>query len=144
MSRKSHKTYFSKEHDDVIKWNIFRVTGPLCGEFTGHRWIPLTKASDVELSCFLWSALWINSWVNTREAGDLRRHRAHYGVIVMRPVLESWIMVYGYQHWFKSWLGAWSAPSPDLNQRWLLHCRHHCCIIIDNFRFPCYVCYFMV
>ena len=20
--------------------NIFRVTGPLCGEFTGHRWIP--------------------------------------------------------------------------------------------------------
>ena len=26
--------------------NIFRVTCPLCGEFTGHRWIPLTKASD--------------------------------------------------------------------------------------------------
>ena len=24
--------------------NIFRVTGPLCGEFTGHRWIPSTKA----------------------------------------------------------------------------------------------------
>ena len=23
--------------------NIFRVTGPLCGEFTGHRWIPLTR-----------------------------------------------------------------------------------------------------
>ena len=22
---------------------IFRVPGPLCGEFTGHRWIPLTK-----------------------------------------------------------------------------------------------------
>ena len=36
--------------------NIFRVTGPLCGEFPGHRWIPLTKASDAELWCFLWSA----------------------------------------------------------------------------------------
>ena len=36
--------------------NIFRVTGPLWGEFTGHRWIPLTKASDAELWCFLWSA----------------------------------------------------------------------------------------
>ena len=36
--------------------NIFCVTGPLCGEFTGHRWIPLTKASDAELWCFLWSA----------------------------------------------------------------------------------------
>ena len=35
--------------------NFFRFTGPLCGEFTGHRWIPLTKASEVELWCFLWS-----------------------------------------------------------------------------------------
>ena len=34
-------------------WNIFRVTGPLGGESTGHRWITLTKASDAELWCFL-------------------------------------------------------------------------------------------
>ena len=33
--------------------NIFRVTGHLCGEFTGLRWIPHTKASDAELWCFL-------------------------------------------------------------------------------------------
>ena len=37
-------------------WNIFRVTGPLSGEFIGHRWIPLTKASGAELWCYLWSA----------------------------------------------------------------------------------------
>ena len=37
-----------------LKGNIFRVTGPLCGEFTGHRWVPLKKASDAELWCFLW------------------------------------------------------------------------------------------
>ena len=36
--------------------NIFRVTGPLCGAFTSHRWIPLKKASNAELWCFLWSA----------------------------------------------------------------------------------------
>ena len=36
--------------------NIFRVTGHLCGELTGPRWIPHTKASDVELWCLLWSA----------------------------------------------------------------------------------------
>ena len=36
--------------------NIVRVTGPLWGESTGHRLIPLTKASDAELWCFLWSA----------------------------------------------------------------------------------------
>ena len=36
--------------------NIFRVTGHLCGEFTGLRWIPRTKANDAELWYFLWSA----------------------------------------------------------------------------------------
>ena len=36
--------------------NIFRVTGHLCGKFTGHRWISHTKASDAELWCLLWSA----------------------------------------------------------------------------------------
>ena len=29
--------------------------------------------------------VWINGWVNNREAGDLRRHRGHYDVIVMVP-----------------------------------------------------------
>ena len=35
----------------MTSWNgnIFRVTGHLCGEFTGPRWIPRTKASDAEL-----------------------------------------------------------------------------------------------
>ena len=42
-------------HDDVIKWKHFPLHWPLCGEFTGHRWIPHTKATDAELSCFLWS-----------------------------------------------------------------------------------------
>ena len=32
--------------------NIFRVTGLLCGD----RWISLTKPSDAQLWCFLWSA----------------------------------------------------------------------------------------
>ena len=36
--------------------NIFPVTGHLCGEFTGDRWIPRTKTSDAELWCFLASA----------------------------------------------------------------------------------------
>ena len=68
--------------------NIFRVTGPLYGEFNGHRWIPSTKASDAEL----WSLIcvWINGWVNNRGAGDLRRYGAHYDVTVMRTeVLET-------------------------------------------------------
>ena len=69
--------------------SIFRVTGPFCGEFTGHRWIPRTKASDAELWCFLWSAPWINDSANNREAGDLRCNRAHYDVIVMFAVITT-------------------------------------------------------
>ena len=85
--------------------NIFRVTGPLCGEFTGHRWIPLTKASDAELWCFLWSApewtveqiKWV-WWFETpsrslwRHCNDnIERHRAH--TVVSWPTLQKWLMI---------------------------------------------------
>ena len=76
-------------HDDVVKWKHFRVTGPLCREFTGHRWIPLTKASDAEFWCFfLFFWVWTKGWVNNRDAGDLRRRCAHYDVTVMSS--EDW------------------------------------------------------
>ena len=35
--------------------NIFHATGLLWGEFPGHRGIPLTKANDAQLWCFLLS-----------------------------------------------------------------------------------------
>ena len=38
------------------------------------------NSSNAELLCFLWS----ESDHNNGEAGDLRRHRAHYDVTVMR------------------------------------------------------------
>ena len=39
---------------------------------------PVTRSFDVFFDLRL-----INDWVNNGEAGDLRRHRAHYDVIVM-------------------------------------------------------------
>ena len=60
------------------------VTGILCGEFTGHRWIgPPHKSQWQGDLMFSLICAWINGWVNKREAGDLRRHRAHYDVIVI-------------------------------------------------------------
>ena len=62
--------------------NIFRATGfcagnsPVTGEFPSQR--PVTRIYDVFFIC-----TWINAWVNNREAGNLRRHRAHYDVTVM-------------------------------------------------------------
>ena len=44
--------------------------------------IPLTKASRAGLWCFLWHAP-EQTVDKHRDAGDLRRHRAHYDVIVM-------------------------------------------------------------
>ena len=94
--------------------NIFRVTGPLCGEFTGDRWIPHTKASDAELWCFLWSA-WINGWVNNCETGDLRPYRAHYDVIVVKKDNESRIYLANYfnitgNHWSFLRVCIWTEP----------------------------------
>ena len=72
--------------------NFLRVTGHLGWEFTGPRWMPRTKASDMELWCFLWS-VWINDWVNNCEAGDLRCYRAHYDVIVMEKIDVLWLHI---------------------------------------------------
>ena len=61
---------------------IFRVTGPLCGEFTGPGEFPaqrpVTRSFDVIFDLRL-----NNGWINNRKAGGLRRYRAHYDVIVM-------------------------------------------------------------
>ena len=63
--------------------NIFRVTGHLCGKFTGPRWIFRTKGQWRGALMFSLIYAWINDWVNNREAGDLRRQHGHYDVIVM-------------------------------------------------------------
>ena len=76
-------------HDNVIKWKHFPrywpfawgihrspVNSPHKGQWRG--------ALTFSLICVR-----INSWVNNREAGDLRRHRAHYDVTVMITAKET-------------------------------------------------------
>ena len=66
--------------------SIFGVTGHLCGEITGHWWIPRTKAGDAELYLvFYLICAWINAWLNNYKAGDLRRHCVNYDFTVMLP-----------------------------------------------------------
>ena len=70
-------------HNDVIKWKHFPgywpfvrgiqrspVNSPHKGQWRGAWMLSLICA-------------WMNGWVNNREAGDFRRHRAHYDVTVM-------------------------------------------------------------
>ena len=78
------KPYFGHlYHDDVIKWKHFPrywpfVRGihrsPVNSPHKGH-W---RGALMFSLIC-----VWINGWVNNHEAGDLRRYRAHYDVMLM-------------------------------------------------------------
>ena len=76
-------TLLESIHDDVIKWKHFPryrpfvrgihrspVNSPHKGQWRGALMFSLICVS-------------INGWVNNREAGDLRRYRAHYDVIVM-------------------------------------------------------------
>ena len=68
--------------------NIFRVTGPVCGEFTGHRRVnPPHKGQWRGALMFSLILAWTNGWVNNRDAGDLRRYRAHYDVTVMECII---------------------------------------------------------
>ena len=55
---------------------ICAENSPVPGEFPAQR--SATRSFDVLFIC-----VWINGWVNNREVGDLRRHRAHCDVIVM-------------------------------------------------------------
>ena len=70
-------------HDDVIKWKHFPRYWPFVRGI--HR-SPVnypTKANDAELWYFILIYALTNVWINTRDAGDLRRHRTHYDVTVM-------------------------------------------------------------
>ena len=72
-----------KYHDDVTKckhfsrfWPFVRgihrspVNSPNKGQWRGPLMFSLICA-------------WVTAWVNNREAGDLRRHRDHFDVVVM-------------------------------------------------------------
>ena len=83
---REHRPHFTAWyciHDDVIKWKHLPrywpfVRGihrsPVNSPHTG-QW---REALMFSLIC-----VWINSWVNNREAGDLRRYHVHYDVTVM-------------------------------------------------------------
>ena len=87
----SHKDYSEntvwnpkiRYHDDVIKWNHFPRYWPFVRGI--HRSPVNSHHKGQWLGALMFSLIctWINGWAKNREAGDLRRHRAHYVVIGM-------------------------------------------------------------
>ena len=67
-------------HDDVIKWKHFPRYWPFVRGI--HRSPANAPHKGQWRGALMFSLIcaWVNGWVNNREAGDLRRHRAHYDV----------------------------------------------------------------
>ena len=70
---------------DVIKWKHFPCYWPFVWEIRRSPVNSPRKGQWRGALMFSLICAWVNGWVNNREAGDLRRHQAHYGVIVMVP-----------------------------------------------------------
>ena len=68
---------------DPIHWRIYGVRGRLVNIFISIQLIQFSSIQWRRAWVFSVICAWINSWVNNREAGYLRRHRAHYDVILM-------------------------------------------------------------
>ena len=87
-------------HDDVIKWKHFPRYWPFVRGI--HR-SPVNSPHKGQWRGALMFSLicvWINDWVNNREASDLRRYHAHYDVIVMyhqvisNHIIDEWVLVF--------------------------------------------------
>ena len=65
-------------HDELIKWKNFPRHWPF---LRGIHWSPVNSLHKGQWRGALMFSLicaWIHGWVNNGDAGDLRRHRAHY------------------------------------------------------------------
>ena len=84
--KKQIGTYISQKnqyHDDAMKWKHLPRYWPFVWRI--HR-SPVNSSHKGQWRgalIFSLICVWINDWVNNREAGYLRRHRAHYDAIVM-------------------------------------------------------------
>ena len=79
MSYSSSKNHFARSHDDVIKWKFFVRYWPFVRGI--HR-SPVNSPHKGQWRGAL-VFFFICVWVNNRKAGDLRRYRAHYDIILM-------------------------------------------------------------
>ena len=76
-------------HDDVIKWKHFPRYWPFVRGIHRSSMNSPHKGQWRGALVFSLICIWINGWVNNREAGDLRRYRAHYDVTLM-IASDSW------------------------------------------------------
>ena len=84
----------SFNHEDFIKWKHFPRYWPFVRGI--HRSAVNYPHKGQWRGALMFSFIcdWINVSVNNREAGDLRRHRAHCDAIVMISRIKMWIQAH--------------------------------------------------
>ena len=87
ISSGNHWAVHAEQHDDVINWKHFPLYWPFV---RGIHWSPVNSPHKGQWRGALMFSLicvWVNGWVNNREAGDLRRYCAHYDVTLKLHVV---------------------------------------------------------
>ena len=79
--------------DDVIKYKHFQRYWPFVLGIHRSALNSPHKRQWRGTLIFSLICVWINGWVNNREAADLRRHRAHYDVNIMEALCTLEIIV---------------------------------------------------
>ena len=78
------------QNNDVIKWKHFPRYWPFVRGIHLSPVKSLHKGQWRGALMFSLICAWINGWVNNGEAGNLRRHRAHYDVNVISLNGSTW------------------------------------------------------
>ena len=117
-------------HYDVIKWKHLPRYWPFVRGI--HR-SPVNsphkrQCRGAVVFSLIW--LWTNRWVNNRDAGDLRRHGAHYDVIVMtwKTSYQFWFEDFDYDIFFGYAMRCLRYYVSDKmsNCQWILISKHVC------------------
>ena len=124
-------------HNDVCKWKHFPLYWPFVRGI--HRSTVNFPHKGQWRRALMFSLIcaWNNSWANNGDAGDLRRHIAHYDVTIMiqllhmwcRPVPQNhqqsgfWIYELGMFYSFESQQHAWCQSGENVSN------LHRCCKI---------------
>ena len=114
-------------HDDNIKWKHFPRYWPFVRGIHRSPVYSPHKGMWHGTLMFVFICAWINRWVNNREAGDFRRYRVHYDVIVLNfqshPQHQLWISTWRIFHEFHKNNArlklSWKIGEPKSNPCWL-------------------------
>ena len=127
MRYKGSATFDSFLHDDVIKWKHFPRNWPCVWGI--HRSPVISPHKGLWLRAFICSLICarINGWVNNREAGDLRRHRAHYDVTVIKSYISVWLLT--------------CRCEERVNKNFIKHLKHTASVDHKRLKVKCLTCF---